>query len=238
MTTQFEIQDSVEETRVDSMYRAVGKDGKPLLLTRTRLDSNVRDALMESGVFDQALTKLRSLEFDYLRVVIDGGMEQELGPWLTSHWLDAKPLCACKMGDKDLRDLARQFKEMVSELGVTAGKIDFDERHVLTLRSEEGELSCLFRIKDSRLLQEFADGRVPGVELCAEREEKKVIENLAVERMRLPKLEQKKDSIPLVDERSPALNSYPTYREPWLGQIMFWGTAFACLFLIWWFTAK
>lgn len=235
MTSLFQTQDLIEETSLASVHRAVGKDGSALYFTQTRLEPEVREALMKPGVFEGALAKLRSLEFEYLRAVMDAGMA-ESGPWVTSQWLDAKPLSECSASEQDLQNLAKQLEDLLMYLGECAGVVDLNEKHILTMRGEDGRLACLFQIDYSRWFSDCAAGGVPGGDRSAGSEARELIKGLAIRQLKLPKVVRKKDPIPFVDERSPALTSYPSYREPWLGRVMFWGTLIVGLLVIGWFT--
>ncbi len=237
MTSLFQTQDLIEETSSASVHRAVGKDGSALCLTQTRLKPEVREALMKPGVFEGALAKLRSLKFEYLQVVMDAGME-ESGPWVINQWLDAKALSECSASEKDLQNLAKQLQELLGYLGEFAGAVDLKEKHILTMRVVDGRLACLFQIDYSRWFSDCAAGRIPGEGRSARSEARELIKGLAIRQLQLPKVERKKDHIPFVDERSPALTSYPSYREPWLGRVMFWGTVIVGLLVIVWFTVK
>lgn len=237
MASHYQVQDLIEETPSASVHRAVGKDGRVVFLTQARLEPGAREALMKPGMFAESLAKLRCLKFEYLREVIDGGMEDS-GLWIASHWLDAKPLSECATTEKDLQNLVKQFQDLLEYLGELAGAVDFNEKHILTMRSDEGGLACLFQIDYAQWFCDLAAGRIPGEERSGGDEAKGLITRLAIKQLQLPKVVRTADPIPFVDERSPALKVYPACREPWLGRIMFWGTLILGLAVIVWITAK
>ncbi len=92
-TSQFQVVDLVRETAGTTLSRAVDDAGTTVALTRLRLDSDAVLRLRTAGVFDQAVSRLQTLEHEYLSRVLDGGQNEADGmPWVTSLWIDGKPL--------------------------------------------------------------------------------------------------------------------------------------------------
>ena len=237
MPSHFQVQDLVSQTSETLVYRALARDETPLVLSRLRLEGDAVGRLRAAGVFDQALGKLKSLNHAYLRKVIDGAQEDGEGyPWVTSLWMEGKPLSECRVEEKEIRMLGKQFHALLADLGDSANAVNFDPDQILTVRTPDDQLHALFSIDYGRWFDDWASGRSPGSGKSATAEVRKLLEGLAVRQLRLPKKERKQDPIPFVEERSPALTSYEPPREPWLGRVMVWLGILISLGVIAWLT--
>ena len=193
--------------------------------------------LRTAGVFDQALAKLQSLNHVSLRKVIDGGQDDEDGcPWVTSRWMDGKPLSEQKVAEKEIRMLGKQFHALLEDLGEQANAVDFHPDHILTVRTPDDHLHALFSIDYGCWFDDWAGRRPPGAGRSATAEARKLLEGLAVRQLQLPKREPKRNPIPFVEERSPALTSYEPPREFWIGRLMSWMGILISLGVIAWLT--
>ncbi|MFT7301734.1 MAG: hypothetical protein ACI8UZ_000569 [Akkermansiaceae bacterium] len=239
MPSPYQVQDLVDQNAESVVYRVLTKDGTPLSLTRLRLSPEAVESLRGPGVFDQAMGKLRSLNHGYLREVMDGGMDEVDGyPWVTSLWMDGKPLSERTVEEKEIRHLGEQFHGLLKDLGESANAVDFDPSRVLTARTTDDQLHALFSIDYVRWFRDWAAGYPPGAGRIATDEVRKLLEGLAIKQLQLPKVERPKTPIPFVEERSPALTSYQAPRERCLGRVLAWAGMLVSLAVIIWLTWK
>jgi len=237
MANRFQVQDLVSQTADTVVYRALTKEGTALALTRLRLDSEAVESLRSPGVFEQALAGLRAIKHDHLRVVLDAGQDEVDGyPWLTSQWLEGKPLSELEVGEKEMRNLGEQIQSLVADLGEEVNALNFDPQQILTARGENGRLHALFTIDYLRWFKDWAAGYPPGAGRSATAEFRKLLEGLAAKQLRLPKKEREQPPIPFVEERSPALTSYDPPRESRLYSILTWLGLLLALGVILFFT--
>ena len=113
---------------------------------------------------------------------------------------------------------------------------DFHPDHILTVRTADDHLHALFSIDYGCWFDDWAGGRPPGAGRRARAEAGKLLEGLAVRQLQLPKKEPKRNPIPFVEERSPALMSYEPPREFWIARLMSWLGILISLGVIAWLT--
>lgn len=237
MPSPYQVQDLIDQNAESVVYRVLTKDGTPLSLTRLRLDPEAVERLRGPGVFAQAMEKLRSLNHGYLREVTDGGMDEVDGyPWVTSLWMEGKPLSERTVEEKEIRHLGTQFHTLLEDLGEAANAVDFEPSRILTARTADDRLHALFSIDYVRWFRDWASGYPPGSGRTATNEVRKLLEGLAIKQLQLPKAERPKTPIPFVEERSPALTSYQAPRERCLGRVLAWLGMFLSLGVIIWLT--
>jgi hypothetical protein len=61
---------------------------------------------------------------------------------------------------------------------------------------------------------------------------------LAIKQLQLPKKKVEETPIPFVDDRSPALRTYESVKEPWFGRLLVWFLLLGAMAVITWLTVE
>jgi len=234
MEKDYQLDDLVRQNADWVVYRVLAKDGAPFALTRLRLEAEDLEALSESGVFEPVLQELLALNHDYLRPVVDGGMDKvDRYPWVVASWFDGKPLSARTITLRDIKNIGTQLQEMVADLGTLADVLCFEADEILTIRTPDDFLHILFTIDYHCWFRDRARGLPPGTGRDASVAARRLLEGLVASQ---PKQTPTKTPIPFVEERSPALSGYNPPREHYLGKVIAILALLSCLGAIIWIT--
>lgn len=237
MASQFQVQDLVRETAGMKFFRAVDARGNKVAFTELKLDPDVCSRLGAVDVFDQAMARLRALDHEFLNRVVAGDLDRANGVIrVTGPWVEGTPLKEQKVEEREIRSLGRQFHSLLEDLGDYGNSIDFAPDHILTRRTDEGELQALFSIDLGRWFDDWAAGRPPGSGVSAVKEVRKLLEGLTVKQLQLPEKPREENPIPFVEEKSPALTSFEPPRDNRSGVILAWLGIAICLGVIIWAT--
>lgn len=236
MTTKYQIQELIEQTPTRTVHRVRKGGGVYLRLTRLFLDSDDRKRLRQSPMLADALEELQALRHPSLCEVLNCGLDEEGIPWVIAPWEDGVSLEESHLKEADIKTVSEQAKCLLEDFGPVAGAVSFDPVDILLVGEERD--SCLFTIDYFRWFSEIAVGVGPGGHADGKAEVRKLLANLGIRQLRLPKKVSEKAPIPFVDDRSPALIKFETPRDPWLGGFMFWGTLLVSVLLISWLTVE
>lgn len=242
MESKYQLDDLIRQNADWVVYRVMEKDGTPFALTRVRLKDEELEALVRDGKFEVALEELVKLDHQHVRPVIDGGVDKvDRYPWVVSHWFDGKSLSKRRISIQDIKNIGEQLETVVADLGQLADVLCFDAEEILTIRTEDGYLHVLFTVDYHAWFRDFALGRSPGagqdtsvkvrvlLEGLVESQEKEE-EEVVREKVR------EKRTIPMVEERSPALREYHPPRERYFGKVLVVLVLLSCLGAIVWLT--
>ena len=238
MQDDYQLDDLTSQNADWVIYRVLGKDGSPFMLTRLRYDPGDVSALMKDGVFHLALEELKNLRHEVVRPVVDGGLDEvDHYPWVVSQWFDGKPLSSCKISLTDIKNIGAQLEAVVEDLGRKADVLNFEADEILTIRTPDDFLHVLFTIDYHCWFRDLARGLPPGSGRDAAREVRRLLEGLVD--MQERRSQKPTDTpIPLVEERSPALVEYKPPRERYFGKFLVVLALAACLAAIVWVTLQ
>lgn len=237
MSHSYRVQALVAQNSEATVHRVVAKSGVEFVHTRLGLEPEVLAGLFGEGVFEKTLSRLKELECQDLRVVVDGGMDEEDGaPWVTSPWLEGKALSERKLTERDIRSLGEQCQRLRKALGKLANAVSFDSANILTVRTPDEQLHSLFTIDYARWFRDGAEGNPLGMGKSAAKEVRGLLKAVAIQQLKPAKKEREVTAIPFVEDRSPALTSYVPPQERWVLRVLTWAALVAALGVIIWLT--
>lgn len=238
MESKYQVDDLIRQSAEWVVYRVMTKDGTPYALTRARLEEEEQAQLGEEGVFESALKTLMELDHEHVRPVVDGGLDKVDGyPWVVSNWFDGKPLSKRTISIRDIKNIGEQLETIVGDLGKLADVLSFDAGEILTIRTPDHYLHVLFTVDYHAWFRDFALGVTPGTGEDASVKVRILLEGLVEKQEQVPvKKEREKRTIPMVEERSPALREYKPPRDRYLGKVVAMLFLLTCLGGIVWLT--
>jgi hypothetical protein len=236
MTAKFQIEELVEQSRIRTVHRVRGEDGRPLRLTRILLDDDDRERLKRSELLRDALDELKALRHPSLCEVLDCGLDEKGIPWVMSRWEQGKTVDEVKIEEREIETVSKHAKRLLDDFGPVAGAVHFEAAEVVFVGEERKD--CVFPIDYFRWFEDIAAGTGPGTGCDGKEEVRKLLASLAIKQLQLPKKKVEETPIPFVDDRSPALRTYESVKEPWFGRLLVWFLLLGAMAVITWLTVE